>query len=178
MKEKSEDKKPTPIERKDVIWGSREKKEKVSILIGQSRSPSFKPISDMETGEYEYWLRSNEDLFDVIPNLGLELSNFFNQHKYGNEEITYLDFQQMGFVVNHYDDEWCRFTKRINNGKISGKFYFKTNHLMIANWINNEGENCFNGTIHSKRFLFEVMTSLSTVSREEILGIGRKYMEL
>lgn len=131
----------------------------------------------MESGEYEYWLRSNEDLFDVVPRLGLELSNFFNQQKYGNEEITYLDFQQMGFVVKHYDDELCRFSKRTNGCEISGKFWFKTNHLMIANWINNEGENCFNGTIHSKIFLFELMTSLSTVSREEILGIGRKYME-
>lgn len=178
MKEKSENEKLTPIEQKNVIWGDREKKEKVSVLIGLSRSPSFKPISDMEVGEYEYWLRSNENLFDVIPKLGLELSNFFNQHKYGNEEITYLDFQQMGFIVKHYDDEWCTFTKRTNDGEISGKFYFKTNHLMIANWINNEGENCFNGTICSKRFLFELMVSLSTVSREEIFGIGRKYMEL
>ena len=177
MKENLEHENPIPIKQKDVIWGSREKKEKVSVLIGLSRSPSFKPISDMESGEYEYWLRSNDDLFDVIPKLGLELSNFLNQHKYGNEEITYLDFQQMGFVVKHYDDEWCTFSKRTNDGEISGKFYFKTNHLMIANWINNEGENCFNGTIHSKRFLFEVMVSLSTVSREEIFGIGRKYME-
>lgn len=177
MKEDIENQIPTPIEQEDVIWGSREKKEKVSVLIGLSRSPSFKPISDMESGEYEYWLRSNEDLFDVVPKLALELSNFLNQHKYGNEEITYLDFQQMGFVVKHYDDEWCTFTKRTNDGEISGKFYFKTNHLMIANWINNEGENSFNGNIHSKRFLFEVMVSLSTVSREEILGIGRKYME-
>ena len=176
MKEKKE-LRAIPVEQKDVLWGEREKKEKVSVLIGLSRSPNFKPISDMETGEYEYWLRSNEDLFDVIPKLGLELSNFFNQHKYGNEEITYLDFQQMGFVVKHYDDELCRFTKRTNDGEISGKFWFKTNHLMIANWINNEGENCFNGTIHTKKFMFEVMVSLSTVSREEILGIGRKYID-
>jgi hypothetical protein len=177
MKEKLENERPTPIEQKDVVWGERERKEKVSVLIGLSRSPNFKPISDMETGEYEYWLRSNEDLFDVIPKLGLELSNFFNQHKYGNEEITYLDFQQMGFTVKHYDEDWCTFKKRMNNCEVSGKFYFKTNHLMIANWINNEGENCFNGTIHNKRFLFEVLTSLSAVSREEILGIGRKYMD-
>jgi hypothetical protein len=168
--------KPQMIEQKNVNWGCRDKKEKVSVLIGLSRSPSFKPISDMETGEYEYWLRSNENLFDVIPNLGLELSNFFNQHKYGNEEITYLDFQQMGFIVKHYDEGWCTFKKSMNNGEVSGKFYFKTNHLMIANWINNEGENCFNGTIHNKRFLFEVLISLSAVSREEILGIGRKFM--
>lgn len=94
-----------------------------------------------------------------------------------NEEITYLDFQQMGFVVKHYNDELCRFSKRTNDCEISGKFWFKTNHLMVANWINNEGENCFNGVIHSKRFLFELMVSLSTVSREEILGIGRKYMD-
>jgi hypothetical protein len=177
MKEKLENERPEPIEQKDVIWGEREKKEKVSVLIGLSRSPGFKPISDMEVGEYEYWLRSNEDLFDVIPNLALELSNFLNQHKYGNEEITYLDFQQLGFKVKHYDEEWCKFEKRTNDGEISGKFYFKTKHLMIANWIDNEGENCYNGTIHSKKFLFEVLTSLSTVSREEILGIGRKYMD-
>ena len=177
MEQEKKELRAIPIEQKDVLWGEREKKEKVSILIGQSRSPSFKPISDMETGEYEYWLRSNEDLFEVIPKLGLELSNFFNQHKYGNEEITYLDFQQMGFVVKHYDDKWCGFNKRTNDGEISGKFYFKTNHLMVANWINNEGENSFNGTIHSKRFLFEVMMALSTVTREEILGIGRKYMD-
>jgi hypothetical protein len=177
MKEELENEEITPYKPKDVVWGSREKKEKVSVLIGLSRSPSFKPISDMETGEYEYWLRSNEDLFEVIPNLGLELSNFLNQHKYGDEEITYLDFQQMGFIVKHYDDEWCTFKKRTNDGEVSGKFYFKTNHLMIANWIKNEGENCFNGTIHSKKFLFEVMVSLSTLSREEILGIGRKYID-
>jgi hypothetical protein len=48
---------------------------------------------------------------------------------------------------------------------------------MVANWIDNEGENCYNGTIHNKRFLFDVLTSLSAVSREEILGIGRKYMD-
>jgi hypothetical protein len=65
MKEKLENERPTPIEQKDVVWGERERKEKVSVLIGLSRSPNFKPISDMETGEYEYWLRSNEDLFDV-----------------------------------------------------------------------------------------------------------------
>jgi hypothetical protein len=177
MKEKLENERPEAIEQKDVIWGEREKKEKVSVLIGLSRSPGFKPISDMEVGEYEYWLRSNEDLFDVIPNLALELSNFLNQHKYGNEEITYLDFQQLGFKVKRYDEEWCKFEKITNDGEISGKFYFKTKHLMIANWIDNEGENCYNGTIHSKKFLFEVLTSLSTVSREEILGIGRKYMD-
>ena len=52
------------IEQDFVLWGEREKKEKISVLIGLSRSPNFKPISDMEVGEYEYWLRTNEDLFD------------------------------------------------------------------------------------------------------------------
>ena len=41
MKEKSENETPEAIEPKNVIWGSCEKKEKVSVLIGLSRSPSF-----------------------------------------------------------------------------------------------------------------------------------------
>jgi hypothetical protein len=41
------------IEQNLVLWGEREKKEKISVLIGLSRSPNFKPISDMEVGEYE-----------------------------------------------------------------------------------------------------------------------------
>jgi hypothetical protein len=177
MKDKSENETPEAIEQKDVIWGSREKKEKVSVLIGLSRSPSFKPISDMEVGEYEYWLRTNEDIFKTIPKLALELSNFFNQHKFAGEEITYLDFQQLGFKVEHYDEEWCKFKKRTNDGEISGKFYFKTKHLMIANWIDNEGENCYNGTIHSKKFLFEVLISLGCINQQEVFGIGRSYMD-
>lgn len=171
MKEEMEDK-DEMVEQNDVLWGSREKKEKVSVLIGLSRSPLFKPISDMEVGEYEYWVRSSEDLFKLIPTLGLELSNFFNQHKLGNDVISYLDFQQFGFVVEMYDEVWCKFKKRTNDGEISGKFYFKSNHLMIANWIENKGENCFNGTIHNKKFLFDVLVSLGCISQQEIFGIG------
>jgi UDP-N-acetylglucosamine transferase subunit ALG13 len=113
------------MEQDFVLWGEREKKEKISVLIGLSRSPNFKPISDMEVGEYEYWLRTNEDLFETIPRLALELSNFLNRKKFGPEEITYLDFQQFGFKVEHYDKDWCKFMKRTNDGEISGKFYFK-----------------------------------------------------
>jgi hypothetical protein len=46
------------MEQDFVLWGKREKKEKISVLIGLSRSPNFKPISDMEVSEYEYWLRT------------------------------------------------------------------------------------------------------------------------
>jgi hypothetical protein len=116
----------TKMEQKNVLWGEREKKEKkekVSVLIGLSRSPSFKPISDMEVGEYEYWLRTNDDLFELVPKLALELSNFFNQKKFGSEEITFLDFQQFGFKVEHYDNDYCKFMKRTNECEISGKFY-------------------------------------------------------
>lgn len=169
------------MEQEFVLWGDREKKEKISVLIGLSRSPDFKPISDMEVGEYEYWLRTNEDLFKTIPRLALELSNFLNRKKFGSEEITYLDFQQFGFKVEHYDEDWCKFMKRTNDGEISGKFYFKDgvsfkkNHLMIANWINNEGENCFNGIIHSKKFLFEVLISLGCMTEQEVFGLSRNF---
>lgn len=172
MGKKLENKEPETIEQKIVLWGGRDKKEKVNVLIGLNRSPDFKPISDMEVGEYEYWLRSSENLFKIIPKLALELSNFFNQHKFVNEKISYLDFQQFGFKIDHYDDEWCKFKKRTNNGEISGKFYFKTNHLLVANWINNEGENCFNGTIHNKKFLFEILISLGCITKQEVFGIG------
>jgi len=173
MKDITESETTEAIEQRDVIWGSRDNKEKVSVLIGLNRSPTFKPITDMEVGEYEYWLRSDEDLFKTIPYLALELSNFFNQHKFANENISYLDFQQLGFKVEHYDDEWCTFKKRTNDGEISGKFYFKTNNLFIANWINNEGENCFNGTIHNKKFLFEVLMSLDCITQQEgLIDIG------
>jgi hypothetical protein len=48
---------------------------------------------------------------------------------------------------------------------------------MIANWIDNEGENCYNGTIHSKKFLFEVLISLGCINQQEVFGIGRSYMD-
>ena len=157
-----------------VIWGEREKKEKVSVLIGLSRSPRFKPISDLEVGEYEYWLRTSDDLFQLIPELGFQLSNFFNKIKFGSEEITYLDFQQFGFKVEHYDEDWCKFYKRTNDSEISGKFYFrdsvscKRGHLNISNWLDNQGENCFNGIVHSKKFLFEVLVSLGCIEDQFI----------
>lgn len=166
-----------PIEAADKIWGEREIVEKVGILIGLKRSPSHKPISVMEAGEYEYFIRSNESLFSIVPNLALELSNFFNQHKFGHSEITYMDFQQFGFKVTHFDSNWCKFYKRTNDSEISGKFYFKDsataskNHLMISNWVNNEGENCFNGTIHSKKFLFEVLVSIGCMTSMEVSGL-------
>lgn len=163
-------------EKTKVLWGKREKKEKVSVLVGLSRSPTFKPISDMEVGEYEYNLRSNEDLFKLIPKLGTELSNFFNQHKFSHAEITYLDFQQFGFKVELFDEELCKFKKRTNDGEIRGKFYFKTNHLLVSNLIDNDSENCFNGKIHSKKFLFETLIAIGCFTSLEVFGIGFNYM--
>jgi len=164
-----------PIEQKNVIWGSRKKLDKVSVHIGLNRSPSHKPILDLESGEYEYWLRSNESLFNLTETLSYDLSNFFNKIKFGGDDITYLDFQQLGFKVEHYDDTWCTFKKRTNDSEVSGKYYFKTKHLMIANWIDNEGENMFNGKIHSKKFLFEILLSIGSLTEQEVFGVGDIY---
>ena len=159
--EKEESENVQPIKQENVIWGGRSKKEKVSVLIGLSRSPSFKPISDMEMGEYEYWIRSNEDL-----------SNFMTQHKLGNEEINYLDFQGFGFTVVHSDEEWCTFKKFGIDVDASGKFYFKTNHLLVNNNIN---DHWFNGIIPNKKFLFDIMLCLGCVTQQDMFDIGRSF---
>ena len=153
-----------------IIWNGREKKEKVSCLIGLSRSPLFKPISSMEVGEYEYWLRSNEDLFNLIPQLGVEISNLFNQFKYGNEKIIYSDFQEFGFKIESYDENNCFFIKRTNDFEINGEFLFKDNKL----FINNTNGNCFNGIILNKNFLLQILLSTGCITQQEMFGIGRK----
>lgn len=175
--EKGISEKEESSEESRVLWGCDEEKEKISILVGLNRSPTFKPISPMEVGNYEYWIRSNYDLFDAVPQLAFELSNFLNRCKFGNSKITYLDFQQFGFVVELQDENWCKFNKRTNTGEMSGKFYFKNNHMHILNNIAVDGPNEFNGIIYSKKFLFEVLISIGALTELEVFGVGKFYDE-